>query len=177
MNNVLIGSAPGVDPAWVYYETVGGHGASALGDGASAMQAHMTNTLNTPVEALELAYGMRIERYAIRDGSGGRGEHRGGDGIVRAWHFTEDVEVTVIADRRKFGPGERCCAWWHRQKPDEPTFWLVDSLPKIHIASPQKSAKGAKNRVNAAEGARPVPRSQRGTARRALEKSDGFRRA
>jgi N-methylhydantoinase B len=105
MNNVLIGSVAGATPAWVYYETVGGgHGASALGPGASAMQAHMTNTLNTPVEALELAYGMRIEQYAIRDGSGGAGRFRGGDGIVRAWHFCADVEVTVIADRRRFGP-------------------------------------------------------------------------
>lgn len=106
MNNLLVG---GVDPRtgqpFAYYETLGGgHGAGPDGDGASAMQAHMTNTRNTPIEALEHAYPLRIERVAIRRESGGAGRHRGGDGIERVIGLLAPARVTVIAERRARGP-------------------------------------------------------------------------
>jgi N-methylhydantoinase B len=106
MNNVSIG---GQDPfrgrAFAYYETVGGGaGAGPLGDGLSGVHIHMTNTLNTPVEALEMTYPFRIRRYELRRGSGGVGEHRGGDGLVREWQFLAPAAVTVIAERRRRGP-------------------------------------------------------------------------
>ena len=106
MNNLLIG---GMDPRtgepFAYYETLaGGHGAGPGWDGASAMQAHMTNTRNTPVEALEHAYPLRVLGTAIRRGSGGRGRWRGGDGIVRTLELLAPARVTVISDRRARGP-------------------------------------------------------------------------
>lgn len=107
MNNVLVGSTPDAPTAWVYYETLaGGYGAGPERNGVSATQVHMTNTLNTPIEALEHAFDMRIVRYAIRRGSGGAGRHRGGDGLVRAYELLAPAEVTVIAERRSRGaPG------------------------------------------------------------------------
>ncbi|MFB6265343.1 MAG: hydantoinase B/oxoprolinase family protein, partial [Bradymonadaceae bacterium] len=91
MNNVMVG---GVDErgdeatSYAYYETIaGGGGASRESDGADAVHTHMTNTLNTPVEALEHAYPFRVERYALRDDSGGGGRHRGGRGVVRSYAF------------------------------------------------------------------------------------------
>ena len=79
MNNVLIGGA-----GWVYYETVGGgEGGHPTRPGMSGVHTAMTNTRNTPVEALELAYPLRVERYALRLGSGGRGRFWGGDGVIR----------------------------------------------------------------------------------------------
>jgi N-methylhydantoinase B len=106
MNNVLLG---GVDPRdgrpFTYYETLGGgHGAGPAGDGASAMQVHMTNTRNTPVEALEHAYPLRVERLRIRRGSGGAGRHRGGDGIERALRLLAPARATVLSERRARGP-------------------------------------------------------------------------
>lgn len=105
MNNVLIGSVDGAASPWVVYETHGGgHGAGSDGAGASAMQAHMTNTWNTPIEALEHAWPLRIERYAVRRGSGGAGRHAGGDGLVRVWRLLEPAVVTIIAERRRIPP-------------------------------------------------------------------------
>jgi N-methylhydantoinase B len=106
MNNLLIG---GTDPrtgrAFAYYETLGGgHGASAAGPGESAMQAHMTNTRNTPIESLEHAYPLRVLATRIRRGSGGQGRERGGDGIERVLELRSPARVTVIADRRRRGP-------------------------------------------------------------------------
>jgi N-methylhydantoinase B len=102
MNNVLLGSADG---AYTYYETMGGgHGASAGADGASGLQSHMTNTLNTPIEALEHAYPLRVRRYALRRGSGGRGRWRGGEGLVREIEVLASSEATVIAERRRLAP-------------------------------------------------------------------------
>jgi N-methylhydantoinase B len=106
MNNLLIG---GIDPRrgtpFSYYETLGGgHGAGPDWDGASALQAHMTNTRNTPVEALEHAYPLRVVETRIRRGSGGAGRTRGGDGIVRTLELAADSRVTVISDRRRRGP-------------------------------------------------------------------------
>lgn len=106
MNNTTIG---GVDPrnreAYAYYETIaGGSGARPNGDGISGVHTNMTNTLNTPVEALEYAYPFRVRRYAYRHGSGGVGKHRGGDGLVREIELLGAAQVTLLADRRKFGP-------------------------------------------------------------------------
>jgi N-methylhydantoinase B len=106
MNNLLIG---GMDPRtgapFAYYETLaGGHGAGPGWDGASAMQAHMTNTRNTPVESLEHAYPLRVLTTAIRRGSGGAGRWRGGEGIVRALELLAPARVTVISERRARGP-------------------------------------------------------------------------
>ncbi len=106
MNNLLIG---GVDPRrgtpFAYYETLaGGHGAGPGWDGASAMQAHMTNTRNTPIESLEHAYPLRVRATRIRRGSGGSGRWRGGDGVFREIELLADARVTVIAERRTRGP-------------------------------------------------------------------------
>jgi len=106
MNNVSVG---GVNPltgeSFTYYETIGGGmGAWAGGDGESAVHSHMTNTMNTPVEALEHAYPFLVREYSIRRGSGGRGARRGGDGVVREIEFQTDVEVTVLSERRKIPP-------------------------------------------------------------------------
>ncbi len=106
MNNLTIG---GIDPRsgepYTYYETVaGGLGASPQIDGASGHHAHMTNSLNTPVEALEYAYPFRMVRYALRRNSGGAGLHRGGDGLVREIELLGDAHVTLLADRRKSQP-------------------------------------------------------------------------
>ena len=106
MNNLTIG---GIDPRsgqpCTYYETIaGGHGASPQSDGASGHHAHMTNSLNTPVEALEYAYPFRTIRYAIRPNSGGAGKHRGGDGLIREIELLGDAQVTLLADRRTTPP-------------------------------------------------------------------------
>jgi N-methylhydantoinase B len=90
---------------FAYYETIGGGmGAGPEGDGVSGVQVHMTNTLNTPVEALEMAYPLRVRRYGLRAGSGGEGAHRGGDGIVREYEFLAPVTVTMISERRAVAP-------------------------------------------------------------------------
>jgi N-methylhydantoinase B/oxoprolinase/acetone carboxylase alpha subunit len=106
MNNVTFG---GVDKlrgkAFAYYETVaGGMGASAAADGPHATHAHMTNSWNTPVEAFEHQYPLRIRGYRIRSGSGGAGRHCGGDGIIREFEFLTPAEVTILSDRRLRGP-------------------------------------------------------------------------
>ncbi|HTR97387.1 MAG TPA: hydantoinase B/oxoprolinase family protein [Candidatus Acidoferrales bacterium] len=106
MNNLLIGGEdPRTRAPFAYYETLGGgHGAGPGWDGASAMQAHMTNTRNTPVEALEHACPVRVLAARVRRGSGGKGRWRGGDGIERTLELLADARVTVIAERRARGP-------------------------------------------------------------------------
>ncbi len=100
MNNIVIGGS-----GWTYYETVGGgQGASRRGDGPSGVHVGMTNTLNTPIEALELEYPMRVERYELTHGSGGDGQHRGGDGIVRSIRVLEDATLSLLTDRRRHSP-------------------------------------------------------------------------
>ena len=100
MNNLIIGG-----DGWTYYETIGGgQGASKTGDGPSGVHVGMSNTLNTPVEALELEYPMRVERYELRRDSGGEGEHRGGDGIVRSVRVLEPASLSLLTDRRRHGP-------------------------------------------------------------------------
>lgn len=106
MNNLSIG---GWDERqgrpFTYYETIGGGmGAGPQSDGCCGRHSHMTNTRNTPIEALEYAYPFRISRYALRDGSGGKGRRNGGDGLVRAYTFLQPAEVTVLSDRRVTRP-------------------------------------------------------------------------
>ncbi|MGA7342939.1 MAG: hydantoinase B/oxoprolinase family protein [Terracidiphilus sp.] len=106
MSNLTIG---GVDPRsgepFTYYETAaGGMGARPGLDGISGVQTHMTNSLNTPVEALEYAYPFRVRRYGFRYGSGGDGEFRGGDGLTREIELLADAEMALLAERRRFRP-------------------------------------------------------------------------
>jgi N-methylhydantoinase B len=100
MNNVIIG-----DPGWTYYETIGGgQGAGADGPGPSGVHIGMSNTLNTPIEALELEYPMRIERYELRYHSGGDGDNHGGDGIVRSVRVLQPASLSLLTDRRRHPP-------------------------------------------------------------------------
>jgi N-methylhydantoinase B len=100
MNNLVMGGR-----GWTYYETIGGgQGASASGDGSSGVHVGMSNTLNTPVEALELEYPLRVERYELDYESGGDGAHRGGDGIVRAVRVLEPASLSLLTDRRRHAP-------------------------------------------------------------------------
>jgi N-methylhydantoinase B len=106
MNNLTIG---GVDPRttrpFAYYETIaGGMGARPTADGISGVHTHMTNSSNTPIEALEYAYPFRVRTYAYRTGSGGNGKYRGGDGIVREIEVTTPARITLLTDRRIFTP-------------------------------------------------------------------------
>jgi N-methylhydantoinase B len=104
MNNVALGGIVG-GRAFAYYETLaGGAGGGPDHPGASGVHTHMTNTLNTPIEALEAYYPLRVTRYALRPGSGGRGRHRGGDGLVREIEFLAPARVTLLAERREVGP-------------------------------------------------------------------------
>ena len=106
MNNLTIG---GIDERtgepFAYYETIaGGMGARPDRAGVSGVHTHMTNSLNTPAEALEFAYPLRVTQYSLRKGSGGTGKFRGGDGIVREVELLADSQVTLLADRRSRGP-------------------------------------------------------------------------
>jgi N-methylhydantoinase B len=111
MNNLTIGGLrfDGADPggaeAFAYYETIaGGMGARPHKAGVSAVHTHMTNSLNTPAEALEYAYPLRVREYSLRTGSGGSGKFRGGDGIVREIEVLTDSDVTLLADRCTLAP-------------------------------------------------------------------------
>ena len=106
MNNLTIG---GVDPRtrkeFAYYETIaGGMGARPLLDGMSAVHTHMTNSLNTPAEALEYAYPLRVRAYRIRKDSGGKGRSKGGDGVVREIETLVPARMSLLADRRRRAP-------------------------------------------------------------------------
>jgi N-methylhydantoinase B len=106
MNNLTAG---GIDPRsgrpFAYYETMaGGMGASPRGAGLSGVHVHMSNSLNTPIEALEHAYPVRVRRYALRRGSGGAGRHRGGDGVRRDLQLLVDADVSLLTERRRRGP-------------------------------------------------------------------------
>jgi N-methylhydantoinase B len=106
MNNLSFG---GMDPRtgepFAYYETIaGGMGARPSADGLSGVHTHMTNSLNTPIEALESAYPVRVRRYSLRRRSGGEGKFRGGEGIVREIEFLTEVRGSILSDRRRFGP-------------------------------------------------------------------------
>ncbi len=106
MNNLSLGGRdPRTGELFAYYETIaGGMGARPGRDGLHAIHTHMTNSLNTPIEALEYAFPLRIHRYAIRRGSGGRGRFRGGDGVIREIELLADARLSLLSDRRKFPP-------------------------------------------------------------------------
>jgi N-methylhydantoinase B len=106
MNNLTIG---GIDPRdrslFSYYETIaGGMGACPVAAGNNGIHTHMTNSLNTPIEALEYAFPMRVRRYSLRKNSGGVGKHCGGDGIVKELEVLTHAEGTILSDRRRFRP-------------------------------------------------------------------------
>jgi N-methylhydantoinase B len=106
MNNIAIGGKQnhsGLE--FSYYETIGGGmGGRPHLDGLSGIHTHMTNTMNTPIEALEHTYPLLIEHYGLRYGSGGKGLHRGGDGIIRSYRFLEEAHVSLLTERRKLPP-------------------------------------------------------------------------
>ena len=100
MNNITLGA-----PGWSFYETLGGgQGASERGSGPSAVHVGMSNTRNTPVESLERAYPLRIERYALRKGSGGTGRHVGGNGVIRSYRTLVECSATLLTERRTVAP-------------------------------------------------------------------------
>ena len=100
MNNITFGGA-----GWTFYETLGGgQGASSRGPGPSAVHVGMSNTRNTPIESLEHAYPIRIDEYSVRRGSGGSGQHAGGDGVVRRYRVLERCTVTLVTERRRHAP-------------------------------------------------------------------------
>jgi len=110
MNNIAFG---GHDPlknqAFAYYETIGGGmGAGLAAPGLGGVHTHMTNSLNTPLEALENYLPLKIRRYGLRKGSGGRGACKGGDGIVREYEFAVPATLTIMSERRKFAPYGLC---------------------------------------------------------------------
>lgn len=129
MNNLSFGGELADHTAFAYYETIaGGMGASAKGDGYSATHTHMTNSWNTPVEAFEHQYPVRIESYRVRKNSGGRGAHRGGDGIVREFRFLTPAEVTTLSDRRV--RGAYGLAGGESGKPGRNTLLRADRKPQ-----------------------------------------------
>lgn len=104
MNNITVGGQHR-GQTFVYYETIGGgHGASAEGDGLSGRHSHMTNTRNTPIEALEMSMPLRVWRYHLRDASGGQGQNTGGNGLVREYEFLAPATVTLNTERRHLQP-------------------------------------------------------------------------
>jgi N-methylhydantoinase B len=104
MNNFTFGGILN-GQQFVYYETIaGGHGAGPLGDGISGRHTHMTNTRNTPVEAVEYALPVRVLEYSLRENSGGKGKHRGGNGVRRVYEFLAPATATINSERRLVGP-------------------------------------------------------------------------
>jgi len=106
MNNLAMGAAADKNnKAWDYYETIGGGmGANYLYNGLSGVQTHMTNTLNTPVEVLEMNYPLRVKEYSLRKNSAGKGEHNGGEGLVRTFILLQETHVTLLTERRNHAP-------------------------------------------------------------------------
>src|SRR5579872_4464552 len=106
MNNLTIGGIDArTNEPFAYYETVaGGVGGRPSKAGVSGVHTHMTNSLNTPAEALEYAYPLRVRKYGLRTHSGGDGKHRGGDGLIREIEVLTDAEVTLLSERRNFRP-------------------------------------------------------------------------
>lgn len=120
MNNITFGG-----DGWTFYETLGGgQGASERGPGPSAVHVGMSNTRNTPIESLERAYPIRIDRYALRRGSGGGGLHRGGDGVERAYRVLVPCTVTLLTERRRIAP-----AGAHGGEPGATGVNLLNGVP------------------------------------------------
>lgn len=105
MNNIAMGQNDPNEQNWDYYETLaGGMGAGPLYPGLSAVHSHMTNTLNTPVESLEMHFPIRIREYSIRGDSGGKGKHQGGNGLTRVYEFLKPTQVSLLTERRCYAP-------------------------------------------------------------------------
>jgi N-methylhydantoinase B len=106
MNNPSFGgSDPRTGEPFAFYETIGGGmRARPTAYGLSGVHTHMTNSLNTPIEALEAAYPLRVRRYSLRRGCGGAGQLRGGDGIIREVEFLTDVRGSILSERRRYQP-------------------------------------------------------------------------
>jgi N-methylhydantoinase B len=144
MNNLAMGAR--VDGhAWDYYETLGGGmGAGCYYPGLNAVQSHMTNTRNTPIEVLEMNFPLRVCRYQLRDDSGGVGKQRGGDGVVREYEFLETTTVTLLTERRSHRPwglaGGGAGAAGENRRGDErlaaKTSFTVTAGERITIATP-----------------------------------------
>jgi len=156
MNNLTIG---GVNPRkaeeFAYYETVaGGMGARPKLDGMSAVHTHMTNSLNTPAEALEYAYPLRVRAYSIRGESGGEGKQKGGDGVIREIETLVPAQVSLLADRRRRAPyglkggeaGEVGSDWIIRQgrrrKITSKGSWKLRAGDRIRIETPGGGGHG-----------------------------------
>jgi len=157
MNNLTIG---GIDPRtgseFSYYETVaGGMGARAEFDGMSATHSHMTNSLNTPAEALEYAYPLRVREYRIRKGSGGKGKQKGGDGAIREIETLAHARMAMLSDRRKRAPyglhggkdGERGRAWLIRRNGAKEQLtskgsWQMEPGERVRIETPSGGGFG-----------------------------------
>lgn len=105
MNNIAIGNSQGPGEKFTYYETIGGGmGAGPNFSGPSGIHSHMTNTLNTPIEALEHSFPLMIERYALRHSLAGKGQHDGGAGIIRSYRFQQSAQVSLLTERRRTKP-------------------------------------------------------------------------
>ncbi|HEV8587358.1 MAG TPA: hydantoinase B/oxoprolinase family protein, partial [Pyrinomonadaceae bacterium] len=157
MNNLTIG---GIDPRtgaeFSYYETVaGGMGARPAVDGMSATHTHMTNSLNTPAEALEYAYPLRVREYRIRRRSGGHGKHKGGDGAIREIETLAHARMAMLSDRRKRGPyglhggadGERGRAFIVRRDGTREELrskgsWQMEAGDRVRIETPSGGGFG-----------------------------------
>lgn len=125
MNNIAFGN-----DAFAYYETIGGGmGARPGKDGLSAVHCHMTNTFNTPIEALEQLYPVKILQYSIRRGSGGDGKFRGGDGIIREFLFEEELTVSLLTERRRHSP----YGLWEGHPGERGQNILIRNSEKIHL--------------------------------------------
>ncbi|MEP6637415.1 MAG: hydantoinase B/oxoprolinase family protein, partial [Acidobacteriota bacterium] len=150
MNNLTIG---GIDTRsgreFSYYETVaGGMGARPDQDGMSGVHTHMTNSLNTPAEALEFAYPLRVREYKLRRGSGGAGMHRGGDGIVREIETLVPAQMSLLADRRKHSPyglrggddgkpgGDAHISATDEHKISSKGSWMLEPGDRVRIETP-----------------------------------------
>jgi len=160
MNNFTVGGLDACGEPFAYYETIaGGMGARPGQDGLDAIHTHMTNSLNTPVEVLESFYPLRVRRYAVRRGSGGRGKYRGGDGVIREIELLTDAQFSLLADRRRFPPyglagggaGKRGESFWLKRSGDSiklPGKCTVSAQAgdAVRIATPGGGSWGRKNR-------------------------------
>ena len=149
MNNLTIG---GIDPrtgqTYAYYETIaGGSGARPTGDGVSGVHTHMTNSLNTPVEALEYAYPFRVRRYSYRRASGGHGKYHGGDGIIREIELLAPAQVTLLTDRRIFAPYGLEGGGKKAQRPNSPH---ETNFPASATSKPAGTYSASKHQAGAA---------------------------
>ena len=169
MNNLTLGAAGHSlsDAGFSYYETLGGgQGASATADGPSAVHVAMSNTLNTPVEALEREFPLRVIEYAVRRDSGGAGLHRGGDGVVRELQALTEMSYSLIAERRRHAPPG--AAGGSREHAVATCSTGARSRPRAQARCAPASACGSKPRAAVATGRRGSPPAPRGGPREPL---------